>query len=104
MAATEIRITAQVVKVLGTLVSTTDEISGADIARLTDLATGTLYPILMRLERSRWIESKWESGDPHELGRPRRRLYRVTAFGARSARSAFKEIKAAIGRSEWVLS
>jgi DNA-binding PadR family transcriptional regulator len=91
-------------KVLGALTSTRDASSGADIARLTELPSGTLYPILMRLERSRWVESEWEDRDPRELGRPRRRLYRVTALGAKSARAEFKEIEAAIRRPAWGLS
>jgi PadR family transcriptional regulator PadR len=98
------RITAQLLNVLGALTSSTDEISGADIARLTKISSGTLYPILMRLERHEWIESEWEDGDPRKLGRPRRRLYRITALGVRSARKEFKEIKAAIGRPAWGLS
>lgn len=101
MVTSELRITAQVLKVLGALMSATDQISGAEIARSTELASGTLYPILIRLEHARWIESRWEDGDPHVLGRPRRRLYRVTALGARNARATFKEIKTAIGRPLW---
>jgi PadR family transcriptional regulator PadR len=104
MGTTDIRMTTQTLKVLGALMSTSDEISGADIARLTKIASGTLYPILMRLEQFHWVQSEWEEGDPHDLGRPRRRLYRVTALGTRNARVAFKEIKAAIGRPAWVLS
>jgi len=81
--------------------SSTDEVSGADIARETNLSSGTLYPILMRLEENGWVESKWEDGNPSELGRPRRRLYRITSLGARNARKGFAEIKAAIGRPAW---
>jgi PadR family transcriptional regulator PadR len=95
------RITTQTLNVLGALISSRDEISGADIARLTKLSSGTLYPILMRLENHEWIQSEWENGDPRKLGRPRRRLYRITALGARNARKEFKEIKAAIGRPAW---
>lgn len=96
--------TKQTLNVLGALISTKDEISGADIARLTKLSSGTLYPILMRLEHYRWIESEWEEGDPRKLGRPRRRLYRITAVGRRNARREFTEIKAAIGRPAWGIS
>ena len=98
------RITAQVIKVLGALTSAPDQISGAEISRSTELASGTLYPILNRLERARWIESEWEEGDPSALGRPRRRLYRVTALGARRARATFREIKTAIGGPSWGIS
>jgi PadR family transcriptional regulator PadR len=69
------------------------EFSGAEIARSTKLASGTLYPILLRLEEAGWAESHWEPGDPHDLGRPRRRFYKVTGIGASRARSALKEMK-----------
>ena len=44
----------------------------------TGLASGTLYPILLRLADRGYLESTWE--DP-EGGRPRRHLYRLTARG-----------------------
>jgi PadR family transcriptional regulator, regulatory protein PadR len=43
-----------------------------------DLAEGTVYPALYRLERQGMIVSRWSNGD----GR-RRRVYRVTAAGRR---------------------
>lgn len=98
----ELKITTQTLKVLGALVSCPhDEVSGAEIARVAKLASGTLYPILLRLEQARWLESRWEVGDPHTLGRPRRRLYRVTALGARNARAAFREVESTIGGLAW---
>lgn len=78
-----------------------EDMSGADIARATSLPSGTLYPILLRLERARWLESRWEDGDPRELGRPRRRFYQVTALGAKSARLAFRDITSSIGGLAW---
>lgn len=104
MGTTDIRITTQTLKVLGALMSSADQKSGADIARQTKIWSGTLYPILMRLERVRWVQSQWEEGNPSELGRPRRRLYRVTALGARKARAAFNDIKVAIGGPVWDIS
>ena len=68
------RITTQTIKVLAALMSRTEDgLSGAEIGRTTSLASGTLYPILFRLEEAGWVESRWETEDPHELGRPRRR-------------------------------
>src|SRR5690349_16709836 len=56
----EPRMSAQTLKVLGSLLSDPrDELSGADIARLTDLPSGTLYPILLRLEGAKWLSSRW---------------------------------------------
>ncbi len=96
------RMTTQTLKVLGALMSRTqDEISGAEIARSTKLASGTLYPILLRLEEAGWVESRWETEDPHELGRPRRRLYQVTGVGLRRARSAFRELVLPLKEFAW---
>lgn len=98
----EPRITAQTLKVLAILMSRTkDEISGAEIARSTKLASGTLYPILFRLEEAGWVESHWETEDPHELGRPRRRFYRITGVGARKARVAVRDVVASFKEFAW---
>jgi DNA-binding PadR family transcriptional regulator len=89
-------------KVLGALMAPGRiELSGADIARSTKLASGTLYPILFRLERVGWLESRWEASDPKVLGRPRRRFYRVTALGARSAAATIRDLEPAFGRAAW---
>ena len=54
------------------------------------------YPILFRLERAGWLESRWEDGDPKALGRPRRRLYQVTALGARKRQSGGQRSRARV--------
>src|SRR5688572_17527465 len=54
---------------------------GLEIAKEAGLASGTIYPILARLERAGWVESEWEDIDPHEAGRRRRRYYRLTGEG-----------------------
>ena len=49
---------------------------------------GTLYKALDRLEKAGMLQSAWE--DPvaaAQEGRPRRRLYSITAAGARAATS-----------------
>ena len=96
------RMTGPTLKVLATLMSSTwDELSGAEIARATKLASGTLYPILLRLEQAGWLASRWETEDPKELGRPRRRFYQVTAAGARKANAEFRSLQPAIGKLAW---
>ena len=102
MPADEPRITGPTLKVLGALLSSGRvELSGADIARTTKLASGSLYPILFRLERAGWLESRWEDDDPTALGRPRRRFYQVTPLGARKAAAAVKDVAQAFGRPAW---
>jgi DNA-binding PadR family transcriptional regulator len=81
---------------------TQNEISGAEIARSTKLPSGTLYPILMRLEDAGWVESRWETEDPSELGRPRRRFYQVTGVGAKEARSALREVALSLKEFGWL--
>ena len=78
-----------------------DQFSGADLLRLTGLASGTLYPLLLRLEQAGWLESDWEDVDPRTAGRPRRRYYRVTATGVRKAERALRAIKPTAGRPAW---
>ena len=96
------RMTTQTLRVLGAFTtSQPEELSGAEIAKKTGLQSGTLYPILARLEEAEWPESKWEDGDPRELGRPRRRLYTMTGFGAKSARAAYREVSEMIGAPVW---
>lgn len=98
----EPRISAQTLRVLATLMSSPrDELAGAEIGREAKLASGSLYPILDRLERAGWLASRWEVEDPHALGRPRRRYYRVTALGAAKAREAFRPLEPAIRRFGW---
>jgi len=101
MPTTDPRMTVQTLKVLSVVIARADDVSGADIARSTGLASGTLYPILLRLEDAGWVESRWETEDPSELGRPRRRLYRITGVGARRARSAFREHVVPLRRLAW---
>jgi PadR family transcriptional regulator PadR len=46
------------------------------------LGSGTAYPILVVLEEHGILHSRWEADAPQMLGRPRRRLYRLTSLGA----------------------
>ena len=57
---------------------------GYDLSKETELPSGTLYPILVRLEERGFLESKWEPAP--EPGRPPRHLYRLTAKGGAHAR------------------
>jgi PadR family transcriptional regulator, regulatory protein PadR len=66
-------------------------LSGSEISRSTGLASGTLYPILFRLEEAGWLESEWEEVLPALVKRPRRRLYRMTGLGEANARASFQE-------------
>src|SRR5262249_11409740 len=64
------------------------EMYGLQICAEAGLPSGTIHPILARLEGFGWLESRWEDADPREQGRPRRRYYRLTQAGAERARHA----------------
>jgi PadR family transcriptional regulator PadR len=55
---------------------------GFQIMDVTGLASGTVYPVLRRLEKERAVESVWEDGDEASAaGRRRRRVYGLTPRG-----------------------
>ncbi|RKN15793.1 PadR family transcriptional regulator [Micromonospora musae] len=89
------RLTLPVVKVLSALLAEPDaERYGLDLMKLTGLPSGTVYPVLHRLQRAHWVEADWETIDPATEGRPARRYYRLTAEGATAARQALAELHA----------
>jgi len=72
---------------------------GADVYSLeigasTGLPSGTIHPILARLENLGWVRSDWENIDPKAVGRPRRRSYRISDEGLAAARQALAEAHA----------
>jgi DNA-binding PadR family transcriptional regulator len=62
---------------------------GLQLCEETGLPSGTIYPIVARLEQLAWVVSSWEDPAEHVVqGRPRRRYYRLTDDGAEQARDA----------------
>ena len=64
------------------------ELYGVEIGELASLRSGTVHPILARLEGVGWLTSRWEDIDPQAEGRPPRRYYQLTADGLLAARAA----------------
>jgi PadR family transcriptional regulator PadR len=55
---------------------------GFDIMDATRLPSGTVYPVLRRLERLGLVGSAWEDdGRARKANRPRRRNYQLTRAG-----------------------
>jgi PadR family transcriptional regulator, regulatory protein PadR len=67
------------------------EMYGLEICQAAGLPSGTIHPILARLEVIGWAESRWEDADPQHEGRPRRRYYLLTQDGAERARIALAQ-------------
>lgn len=78
------------------LTEPTHEFYGLQICEAADLPSGTIHPILARLEGLGWLESRWEDVDPADEGRPRRRYYRLTEAGAEHARTALAKVRTPI--------
>jgi PadR family transcriptional regulator PadR len=71
---------------------------GLEIIERTGLPSGTVYPLLARLESEGWVTSHWEAGDPGARG-PRKRFYEITVDGAESARAALADHAKATSRT-----
>ena len=88
------RLSQQTLSVLAVMVTNPSaEHYGLEVARTARLKSGSLYPILARLEQYGWITGVWEDIDPHREGRRPRRLYRLTAEGLRTAREVTAEAR-----------
>lgn len=103
MSERDVRLTQPALKVLRFLMETPREgRSGAEMAKATKVGSGTLYPMLARLEVAGWLTSEWEVIDPSKAGRPRRRFYRLTASGYRRAGSELRDLQMVFGTGEFV--
>ncbi|MCM3883325.1 PadR family transcriptional regulator [Frankia sp. R82] len=70
---------------------------GLELANASGFPSGTIYPILARLETAGWLASYWEEGELAELERPRRRMYKLTGHGALAAREALATTQRLLG-------
>jgi PadR family transcriptional regulator, regulatory protein PadR len=60
-----------------------DRYYGFELMEKARLKSGTLYPLLNRLEGENLLESDWEEIDSREEKRPRRRYYKLSGLGIR---------------------
>jgi DNA-binding PadR family transcriptional regulator len=56
---------------------------GYDLCREAQIKSGTLYPLLIRLEAQGYLAADWQASEVP--GRPPRHVYRLTATGLRLA-------------------
>lgn len=72
---------------------------GLNLMKATGRPSGTLYPILTRLQRAGWIRAEWEDVDVAAAGRPARRYYRLTPDGLVAARTELAAVSAQLHRA-----
>ncbi|MGQ0733022.1 MAG: PadR family transcriptional regulator [Acidobacteriota bacterium] len=69
---------------------------GFDIMEATGLPSGTVYPILRRLDAEGLVRSRWERDGTARLEqRPPRRYYELTASGREAAAAAIARYRVA---------
>jgi DNA-binding PadR family transcriptional regulator len=72
---------------------------GFDVMDATGLPSGTVYPILGRLERDGYVRSRWEAqAAASREKRPPRRYYEVTAAGAKALARSVEHYRTLGGR------
>ena len=97
-----VRLSAPTLKVLKVMLNDPRRgMSGADLSLGAKVGSGTLYPLLRRLEGAGWLRAEWEGIEPVEAGRPRRRYYWLTAEGQNGAREALNDLQAPQGAPSW---
>ena len=68
---------------------------GFDIMDATGLPSGTVYPILRRMDDEGYVRSHWEKdGEARKEQRPPRRYYELTASGRSVAAEAVSRYRA----------
>ncbi len=73
---------------------------GLELIKVTGRPSGTVYPLLDRLERAGWLISHWD--DDLQRSGPRRRMYQLTPEGAVAARDALRRAdRSAVVRRRW---
>jgi PadR family transcriptional regulator, regulatory protein PadR len=78
------RIGRATIDVLGVLIDSDQPRWGLEIIKATGRPSGSVYPLLDRLEQAGWVTSQWD--DDTDRRGPRRRMYRLTTDGAAEAR------------------
>jgi PadR family transcriptional regulator PadR len=59
---------------------------GFELMKLTGTASGSLYPMLAKLERAGWLTRGRENIDPRAAGRPARTHYTITGAAVSAGR------------------
>ena len=64
---------------------------GYELMKMTGISSGTLYPILIRLEERGLLDAQWQSSQ--KQGRPPRHAYKLTHSGRQFAISQLNDLQ-----------
>lgn len=91
----EFRMTTMVANVLREFLEDPSERQyGFELMQRCGISSGSLYPILIRLERAGWIVGQHEEIDTSAQGRPARKYYTLTPEGVVSASRELEKLSA----------
>jgi DNA-binding PadR family transcriptional regulator len=94
----EFRLTAPLQRIVLALLRHGEEPQyGLSLGKEVGLRSGTVYPLLARLEGMGWVTSAWEKADPSAIGRRLRRYYCLTHLGLEQASRMREELVVAVG-------
>jgi DNA-binding PadR family transcriptional regulator len=83
----------QTLAILAALAEARDDwLYGLELAARTGLKSGSLYPILIRLDERALLESRWI--EPSAPGRPPRHGYRILPAGLRALAESERPVRA----------
>lgn len=93
------KMTGALERVLRVFLSDPDERRyGYDLMKAAKLPSGTLYPMLARLQDEGLVTSEWEARKEDAGGRPPRKYYRLTGEGVRVARLELAQVSLDVSR------
>jgi PadR family transcriptional regulator, regulatory protein PadR len=100
----KVRMSGPTLKILKVFLERPKEpLSGAQISKIAKIGSGTMYPLLQRLAGAGWIVGNWEKVEPSEVGRPKRRLYKLTRSGQTAALKELAQFQTALtGDLAWI--
>ncbi|MFZ1155374.1 MAG: helix-turn-helix transcriptional regulator [Solirubrobacteraceae bacterium] len=97
----QLRITDNVVAIFNTMLERPRKgWYGLEIAEAAGIGSATIYAALTRMERVGLLDASWEAESPSDLGRPQRRLYKLTAAGAKVGHEALASYRPRVRISE----
>ena len=85
------RLSHSSLKIVQTFVDAPGEaFCGSELIDRAGVSPGVVYPFLVRWEEEGLLSARWEQQDASDLGRPRKRFYKLTAKGKATAREALR--------------
>lgn len=65
--------------------------NGSRVMNETQLSSGTVYPLLVRMHTAGWLDRRLEDIDPEKEERLQRRFYRISDHGHSNAKRYLRE-------------